>query len=323
MQIRTLTDIVEGKLLNTPSISFITQINTDPTKIHDGDLFISNNINDIKQAVKNGAFAIIFDIENIDYSLIDTEIAWIQVNDIDYALLRLTRLLLSNKNIKSFYCDEISFDILKSIVTSKKSIEFLSGDIFIDINILKDINNDTILVSSSRLLMNSIQPLSKEIKVDKYKVDNLIINSLFKTTFSYDGIYYNSIRVPYLYINNFIAILNFINSNASLDYEITNIKNLVHFRPTFIDNDYNITEFGKSNRFIITSDNKNIYNNEISYIKSIYGFAKVSIVKGFDDETLYGTIKNSDFNCLYIFGKSKEQLEALLIKKQEEQLKLF
>ncbi len=324
MQIRTLTDIVEGQLLNTPSISFITQINTDPMKIHDGDLFLSNNLDDIKLAIENGAFAIIFDVDNIDYDSIDNEIAWIKVIDLDNALLRLTRFLLSPKEIKSYYCDIVSFDILKLVLANKKSIQFLSGNIMHDINNLKDIENDTILVSSSRLFMNAIQPLSKHIEYQEYKVDNLIIKSMFTTTFSYDGEYYNSLRIPYLYINHLISVVNFINSIDILEYELSNIRKLKHFRPIFIDNDYNIVEFGKSNRFVIASEYQNISNIEISFINKMYGFAKISIISEFkDDISLYNHIKICDFNCLYIVGKSRDELESILIDKKEEQLKLF
>ena len=59
MQISSLIDIIGGRLLNSPSISFIYSFKTDPSKVNEGDLFIARTINDIPLAVQNGAFAIV------------------------------------------------------------------------------------------------------------------------------------------------------------------------------------------------------------------------------------------------------------------------
>ena len=40
MQISSIIDIVDGRLLNHPSISFIYSIKTNPRKVREGDLFI-------------------------------------------------------------------------------------------------------------------------------------------------------------------------------------------------------------------------------------------------------------------------------------------
>ena len=72
MQISSILDIVDGSLLNSPSISFIYSIKTKVNKVKEGDLFITKNLDDIELAIKNGAFAIILE-EN--YPIIDNEIA--------------------------------------------------------------------------------------------------------------------------------------------------------------------------------------------------------------------------------------------------------
>ena len=52
MQISSLIDIIDGRLLNHPSISFIYSFKTDPSKVKEGDLFIAKNLDDIECAVK-------------------------------------------------------------------------------------------------------------------------------------------------------------------------------------------------------------------------------------------------------------------------------
>ena len=59
MKISSILDIVDGSLLNSPSISFIYSIKTNVEKVKEGDLFIARKNEDIPLAVKNGAFAIL------------------------------------------------------------------------------------------------------------------------------------------------------------------------------------------------------------------------------------------------------------------------
>ncbi|WP_228135422.1 hypothetical protein [Halarcobacter anaerophilus] len=59
MQISSIIDIIDGRLLNHPSISFIYSIKTNPRKVKEGDLFIVEHEEDIHTAINNGAFALI------------------------------------------------------------------------------------------------------------------------------------------------------------------------------------------------------------------------------------------------------------------------
>ena len=54
MQISSILDIVDGSLLNSPSISFIYSIKTNVSKVKEGDLFLARNLDEIQQAIKNG-----------------------------------------------------------------------------------------------------------------------------------------------------------------------------------------------------------------------------------------------------------------------------
>ena len=108
MQISSIIDIIDGRLLNRPSISFIYSIKTNAKKVKEGDLFIVQNDEDITFAVKNGAFALIVDEK---YEIIDNEIAWIQVKSIEETIKKLIRYLLSTKRLTAFYCNDVSYDL--------------------------------------------------------------------------------------------------------------------------------------------------------------------------------------------------------------------
>ena len=110
MQISSILDIVDGSLLNSPSISFIYSIKTNAKKVKEGDLFISKDINEIELAIKNGAFAIILEINS---PILDNEIAWIKVKNIDDCIIKLIRYKLSILNLEAYSCDKVTYQLLK------------------------------------------------------------------------------------------------------------------------------------------------------------------------------------------------------------------
>ena len=300
MQITSLVDIVGGKLLNTPSISFITQIEINPSKIKDGDLFVAKDIQDIPLAIQNGAFAILFDK---DTTITDDEIAWIKVYDTKEALLKLTRFYLSSKNTQGFDCDYVSYELLKIYSYLDKNIIFLNNNIFDDFKLLNDISNENIIFGTDKSYLNKLLPLSKKFIVkDNFKIDNLIQHSLFYTTFSYKDRYYYKIKLPQLYINHLLNVSKFL--NVSLD--TTRLKLFEYFNPIFINKDFKIVEFGSTNKFILANNNAKLYDKEIEFLKKYYTYGKIKITNNIED------IKTLQFNVLYIKGKLTKEIQEIL-----------
>ena len=164
MQISSLIDIVGGKVLFKPLISFITQIHTNPSKINEGDLFIAFNYEDIPLAVQNGAFAILFS-DSIE--ILDKEIAWIRVENLEYSVGKLLRFILSNKNITSIYCDDISFEFLTIFSSLNQNIMLLSNDIKYDFELLKNIDNK-ILCTTNYQYINILSASTKQLVINNY-----------------------------------------------------------------------------------------------------------------------------------------------------------
>jgi ferrochelatase len=110
VQISSILDIIDGKLLNSPSISFIYSIKTNAKKVKEGDLFIAKDLNDIELAIKNSAFAIIVE-EN--HPIIDNEIAWIKVTSLETTVIKLIRYKLSILNLEAYSCDKVTYQLLR------------------------------------------------------------------------------------------------------------------------------------------------------------------------------------------------------------------
>lgn len=327
MQISSILDIIDGKLLNTPSISFIYSIKTNVFKVKESDLFIAKNQDDIVKAIENGAFAII--LEN-DYPIIDNEIAWIKVVNIDLAIIKLIRFKLSTKNLKAYFCEKATYDILKIYSNSfTQDLKLVPKNIENFFKHLESIEENDIIISSNRAILDKIYPYNSSfddtISIDK--VENLIEHSLFETSFSHKEKYFSRVKISSLYIPNFLKVYNFLNQ----DLDFSKLKSFHNLKAIFLDKNFNLIEFGKSDRFIICQNDKDLYKNEITYIKKKYKYAKNIFISNFyidilkkdeqiiinDLEELKPKLKNLKFNAVYLIGFNHKLVINYFLKSQE------
>ena len=329
MQISSILDIVDGSLLNSPSISFIYSIKTNALKVKEGDLFIAKNINEIDLAIRNGAFAIIFDT---NVPIIDNEIAWIKVKNIDISIIKLIRFKLAIKNIEAFYCNKIIYDLLKIYSTHfLKNVRLVPNKLENTFRFIDEIEDNDILISCNKNILDNIYPKNKDFDhINKLNgIDNLIEHSLFETSFSYENVYFSRLKISSLYIRDFLKVFNFFKQNLDL----TKLKSFYNFKPLFLDRNLNLVEFGKSDKFIICQNNEDLYENEISYMKKQYKYAKnIFITSSYIDylskdeqilmtdiEQLKPILRKLKFNGIYILGFNYNEVYEYLIKSENIQ----
>ena len=329
MQISSILDIVDGSLLNSPSISFIYSIKTNALKVKEGDLFIAKNINEIDLAIRNGAFAIIFDT---NVPIIDNEIAWIKVKNIDISIIKLIRFKLAIKNIEAFYCNKIIYDLLKIYSTHfSKNIRLVPNKLENTFRFIDEIEDNDILISCNKNILDNIYPKNKDFDhINKLnEIDNLIEHSLFETSFSYENVYFSRLKISSLYIRDFLKVFNFFKQNLDL----TKLKSFYNFKPLFLDRNLNLVEFGKSDKFIICQNNEDLYENEIYYMKKQYKYAKnIFITSSYIDylskdeqilmtdiEQLKPILRKLKFNGIYILGFNYNEVYEYLIKSENIQ----
>ncbi len=308
MQISSLIDIVEGDLLNSPFISFIYSFKTDPLKVKEGDLFIAKDTDNIPLAVQNGAFAILM-YEN--HPIIDNEIAWIKVKDIDLAVVQLIRFKLANYNLEAYYTDCLTFDLLNVFSqSSTKSIRFI-GDINSFIKTIDEIEENDILVSKNKSILDKIYPDNRYFNEYRYDYENLVRHSLFEISFTHNDVFFSKLKIPTIYIEEFLAVYNFL--DLPLDY--SKLKNISHFKPIFLDKSLDIIEFGKSDKFLICQNDDNLMIKELDYLEKNFKYAKKMYItnsyKNFLDDKqivvdsideIREILKINSFNLVYIIG---------------------
>lgn len=327
MQISSILDIVDGKLLNSPSISFIYSIKTNVSKVKEGDLFIVKDQNDIKLAIKNGAFALIIE-EN--HSIIDNEIAWIKVKNIDLTIIKLIRFKLSNKNLKAYFCQKATYDILKIYSNNfEKDVKLIPNKLENFFKQLEHIENNDTIISSNKAILDKIYPNSSNFDNITLieNIDNLTEHSLFETSFSYKEKYFSRLKISSLYLDNFLKVYNFLNQNI----DFTKLKSFHNLKALFLDKNFNPIEFGKSDKFIICQNNEDLYKNEILYLKEKYTYAKTLFISNFyidilkkdeqiiinDLEELKLILKNTKFNAIYITGFNYKCVINYFLKSQK------
>lgn len=329
MKISSIVDIVDGELLNSPSISFINNISSDANKVKTSDMFIAKNIEDLKIALQNGAYAVIFEK---DFEVIDNEIAFIKVKNLELALLKIVRYKLSTLKIKSYFCTDETFDMLKLYQNNHtKPIFLISKNIEKAFKFIDDIKDGDILISKNKKLLESIYPDSKEFekKLDENSIKNLIKHSLFELSFSYKDIYFSKLRLSKIYLNSFLNIYDFFKGNI----DISKLKLYSNFKAIFIDKDFQPIESGKSDSFIICQINKNLIPIEITYLKNEFRYAKTIFVSKYkisfldekeqiiinNIEDLKNILKNLKFNCVYLIGFTNQESFEFLQNSQKLQ----
>ncbi|MCT7509929.1 peptidoglycan synthetase [Aliarcobacter cryaerophilus] len=329
MKISSIVDIVDGELLNSPSISFINNISSDANKVKTSDMFIAKNIEDLKIALQNGAYAVIFEK---DFEVIDNEIAFIKVKNLELALLKIVRYKLSTLKIKSYFCTDETFDMLKLYQNNHtKPIFLISKNIEKTFKFIDDIKDGDILISKNKKLLESIYPDIKEFekKLDENSIKNLIKHSLFELSFSYKDIYFSKLRLSKIYLNSFLNIYDFLKGNI----DISKLKLYSNFKAIFIDKDFQPIESGKSDSFIICQTNKNLIPIEITYLKNEFRYAKTIFVSKYkisfldekeqiiinNIEDLKNILKNLKFNCVYLIGFTNQESFEFLQNSQKLQ----
>ncbi|WP_198305776.1 peptidoglycan synthetase [Arcobacter vandammei] len=315
MKISSIVDIIDGELLNSPSISFINDIKTDVNKVKTSDLFIAKNLVDLKESIQNGAYAVIFEE---DFPILDSEVAFIKVKDLNLSIIKLLRYKLSNLKLEAFFCKDDSFDMLKLYYQNhKKPIFLVPKNIEKMFRFIDEIKENNILISKNQEILTSIYPKNEKFEKDisKKEITNLIKHSLFEISFSYKNHYFSRIKLANIYIDSFLNIFNFFNK----DIDISKLKNYSNFKAIFIDKNFEPIDFGKSDRFIICQNNINLVEIEKEYLNSEFKYAKTifiskNSIKNLDE--IKDILKNQTFNCAYLIGFSYKEIFEYLQKSQ-------
>jgi ferrochelatase len=319
MKIEDILNLTEGVLTNTPQIKAIESATVFQSKVEHGDLFFSSNQKEIDQAIENGAYAIIYDSEDIIRE--DDEIAWIKVSDIQLAAFKLIRYVIIKKEATFYLLSQHELTFLKMILKHKSDVAFISDDwrkTFEQI-----LNSDaSLFVGANRDLMQMIKPDLPTLNSD---VDGyLVSDTLFKSTYKVDGFLYQEKELIPFHLEYLLHAVNFCNEHG-IPYTMDRIRYTKHFLPVFIDAKLRSTQASKSDRVAIFTDNTSDITKAREYVmrsnmwvKSVVFSPPKTKIPGIDhpywfnnEEEIRELLKNIHYNYAFIYKADKSILNTI------------
>ncbi|HHB94416.1 MAG TPA: hypothetical protein ENK88_04655 [Campylobacterales bacterium] len=326
MKIEDLLNLTSGEIVSEPTITAINSVTVYPSKVDIGDLFISNNPEDITTALEKGAYAIIFSEDSIEIT--DNEVAWIKVDDIQKSAFKLIRYVLISREASFYLYSEHELSFMKMIVTQKSNLEILPNDwrkLF-----EKVLNSDAkMFIGTDSQLMKMIKPdvsiLNKEASCE------IITDTLFRTTFKINGYIYQEKEITPFHVDYLQRVVEFCDEHH-LPYDLDRVKYTKHFVPVFIDGFLNVMKPSKSDKVAIFTDNLSDIYKAREYVRYNGAWVKTIVltppktkVDGVDRPNWYESVdeardilKNAYFNYAFVYA-----LDRSMLPKIKEEYSLF
>lgn len=333
MRLENVIALTHATLLNSPYVSAFNGLSYEAKSVKRGTLFIAKDSSEIELAILNGAYGILFDSP---VQMIDSEIAWIKVDDIATALLKILRFHILDKNITAYECDNITLDLAAQISTQDR-FKALNSDIYDTFKELWEITQNSVVLFTHTFTCKDIFTHPKEMPKSTDSKITIIEQTLFETSFIYDDIYYERQALSVFFIP-YLEILLSLLKEEKIDFKIVSFKHLSHFEPVFTNKNFEIKEFGTSDKVLIFEPNFEFIESQITFLqnqanwaKLIYILPKEKITDTQRVENVYtytmqqdiiSILKSTDFHFALIAEQNKSLLEKSFFTKKTQQLTL-
>lgn len=326
MKIEDLLNLTGGEVISEPTVTAINSVTVYPSKVEQGDLFISNDAQEIQKAIENGAYAIIYADKSL--KITDYEVAWIQVNEIEKAAFKLIRYVLISREASFYLFTEHELSFMKMVVTQKSNLEILPNEwrkVF-----------EKILNSDAKMFIGTDEKLMKTIKPDvtilnKESSCEIITDTLFKTTFKINAYIYQEKDITPFHVDILKRVVEFCDLFSFL-YDLDRVKYTKHFTPVFIDGFLNIMVPSKSDKVAIFVDNLQDVYKAREYVRYNGAWVKTIVltppktkVDGVERPNWYENIdeardilKNAYYNYAFVYA-----LDRSMLPKIKEEYSLF
>ena len=287
MRLENILALTHGKLVNEPFVKIFDNIVFDAKSVKRGDLFIAFDDEMIDDAILNGAYGIMFDKPT---QISDTEIAWIKVNECEDALKRLLRFKLIEKDISVYECNEIVLKLALQVITEPNFIA-VNGDIKSIHKQLWDLESNSTLLFCPAL---SDKNMFTDIKqLPKTGVDSITImeQTLFETSFIYDNTFYERQLISPFFMPYLEELLH-LYKTLKVNYRLRKFTPIEHFEAVFTNKNFEIKEFGASDKVLIFEPNSSLIDSEITFMQRNASWAKTiyiipHTIDGFNDDNIF------------------------------------
>jgi len=270
MRLENVLALTHGKLINEPFVNDFGDTVFEASKVKRGDLFVAFEEEAIEVAILNGAYGIIFDKPT---QISDSEIAWIKVQDIDDALKRLLRFRLIEKEIVVYETNEIILKLALQVITESRFIVLL-GNIKEVAKELWHIEESSIILFSPTLCDKDIFTDIKTLPKTAMKPITIMEQTLFETSFIYNDIFYERQLISPFFMPYLEELLHLFMS-LKINFRLRKFTPIEHFEAVFTNKNFEIKEFGTSDKVLIFEPNSALIDNEVRLIEKQENWAKI------------------------------------------------
>lgn len=268
MRISEVVEIANATLINQPQISHFNLITAHLGSVVRESLFIAKNQEESQKAIALGAYGIIF--EDGDLEVIDEECAWLKVDSLQDAMIRLIRYKLLSSSISVIYLKNIEFEIAKEIATDP-TLEFLYGgyaDFLESIQkqgIKKIITNNPMILEIPLDITRSVIP-----EVEPFKI---ISCTLFDSKIYFDSKRF-TLSLPSIFLG-YLASVIWLFENEGISFSLNYFEHIPYFRPLFVTPKNELCGYGQSGRVLLAERDPHHFQYYVDYIQENAKWAKV------------------------------------------------
>ncbi len=329
MRLENIVALTGARLLTSPEVTIYNEVVFDAGKIKRGDIFFAKNPADIEEAVRNGAYAVIFD-KPVQIS--DPEIAWLKVDSLDEALFRLLRFRMVEKEVEAYSCDDIAFELAMDIETNDEVV-LAYGNMQELTKKLWDVPNGQKILFTPSLVREELFTNIKELPhVIRHKIE-IIERTLFEVSFIFRDFYYERILLSPFFLPFLEQLLNFYATNE-IAFRFKKFEHLTHFEILFTNKNFEPKEYGTSELVLIFEKDMRYFRQEIEFLfehapwaRSIYLLPKEYDMPNCSacyhygtKEELFSLLREQSFHFAFIGGYTKEILFEKKIQASPRQL---
>ena len=326
MRLENIIALTHGQLVNDPFVKTFENIIFDANRIKRGDLFIAFDEDTIETAVFNGAYGVIFDKPT---QMSDNEIAWIKVENIESALKRLLRFRMIEKEVVVYECNEIILKLALQIITEPNFI-VLNGDVKSISKTLWHVENNSTILFCPALLDKDIFAQSRTLPKTAIEPITIMEQTLFETSFIYDNNFYERQLISPFFMPYLEELLHLLKS-LKINFRLRKFTPIEHFEAVFTNKNFEIKEFGTSDKVLIFESNSTLIKSEIAFLQKQATWAKAIYVIPSDsdyeqnsniftyenEDEIINILKNNSFHFALIAGVDKSILNKALNKQTQ------
>ncbi|MCD6432805.1 MAG: hypothetical protein J7L21_02080 [Sulfurimonas sp.] len=328
MRLENVLALTHAKLINEPCVNSFETIVFDAHRVKRGDLFIAYDDKAVEEAVQNGAYGVLFEKPT---QIRDSEIAWIKVSNIDDALKRLLRFKMIEKEVVAYECNEIILKLARQVITPPNLL-VLDGSIKNIFNSLWHIENRTTILFCPILLDKSIFTNIKKLPQTAMQPIEIMEQTLFETSFVYDNKFYERQLISPFFIPYLEELLHLYKS-LKIDFRLKKFTQIDHFEAVFTNKNFEIKEFGTSDKVLIFEKNSDLIQKEINFLQKNATWANTIFILPFlhaseykdsknihfykNEKDIVNILKSSNFHFALIIGVDKSILSKPLTNQKQ------